>query len=80
VVEHANSPLAGNLVAFEREIDFLDTKTFGRRAELRLRAGGASAEEDAVGCDHRAIIAARPPRVAFSTRATATSSAVNLVI
>ena len=61
VVQHADAAVARDLVAVEREVHFLDAVALGARAELRLGARRAAAEENALvtvhcaspaSCDH----------------------------
>jgi hypothetical protein len=47
---HAAVPI--DLVAFEREVHFLDTVTLGARTELSLGARRPTAEQDAVARFH----------------------------
>ncbi len=63
VVEDADTSMAGDRVSFEREIDFFYAVALGARAERRLGALRASAEEDTIASFHRGIIASRmaPP-------------------
>ena len=52
VVEHADAAVARHRVAVEREVHFLDAVALGARAELRLGAGRAAAEQDEVALVH----------------------------
>src|SRR5262245_27746928 len=55
VIQHADAARADVLVPVEREVDFLDAVPFRARAELRLGAGRATAEQDEVGFLHDAV-------------------------
>ena len=62
VVQHADAAVAGDLVAVEGEVHFLDAVALGARAELGFRAGRAAAEQNAVAmhpsCDHSIAMSA----------------------
>src|SRR5438552_13131468 len=47
--------MAHDLVSLEGEVHFLDAVGFGARAERRLRARGAAAEQDAVASLHLCV-------------------------
>jgi hypothetical protein len=53
----ADAPVPLDLVAIEREVDFLDAVLLGAGAKGRFRARRTSAEENAVGWLHPEIIA-----------------------
>jgi hypothetical protein len=52
VIEHAHASLAGDGVAVEREVHFLDAVPLGALAELRFGAWRAAAEQDDVLFSH----------------------------
>jgi hypothetical protein len=53
VIEDADAAVARYLVAFEREVDFLDPVALRARAKSGFRPGGSTAEQNAVGWLHR---------------------------
>ena len=77
VIQHADAAVPRDLVAVEREVDLLDAVPLGRRAELRFRARGAAAEQNALGWLHRAIIASpcHPPGPTAPASLSKTSAA-----
>ena len=62
VVQDANAPVPFDPMAVEGEVDLFDPAAFGVGAEGGLGARRAAAEQDALGCFHRAIIASRGDR------------------
>src|SRR5688500_953821 len=56
--------MAHDLVPLECEVHFFDPVTLGACTELGFRARSAAAEENAVGCFHRGIIASRRMKAA----------------
>jgi hypothetical protein len=59
VIEDADASLADGLVAIEGEVDLLDAMSFGTRTKLGFGSRSSTAEENAVGRCHRAIILPR---------------------